>query len=272
MKRKCDSNSKDLKYKRFKNETLQQRENRLEKNRLRMRANRQKETYEEKELRLQKNREIYKKKLKNETNIQKSKRLQTMRIKKANNRKKENDHKKKTRLLIQRAKTALLKAKETINEKIKRLNKDKLKKRSSRMNESLKIKKKKVSKYALNMKKSESKRTLFREAFAYNSSIDYSIDERLVISEMIHLCSYCNALKFKNESPGMCCSNGKVNLPILNKPPEPLLSYVTGDSDVSKHFQQNIFKYNDIFKMTSFGATKILNRNCFLPTFKIQGI
>ncbi|XP_063922978.1 uncharacterized protein LOC135137287 [Zophobas morio] len=31
---------------------------------------------------------------------------------------------------------------------------------------------------------------------------------------------HCRALKFQKEAPGMCCSNGKINLPPLTEPPE----------------------------------------------------
>lgn len=83
------------------------------------------------------------------------------------------------------------------------------------------------------------------------------------------ICLYCRALKFPKESAGMCCSNGKVSLPPLNNPPEPLLSYVSGTNAISKHFLQNIRMYNSCFQMTSFGATVV--GNGFMPTFKVQG-
>ncbi|GFT94312.1 hypothetical protein TNCV_955131 [Trichonephila clavipes] len=40
-------------------------------------------------------------------------------------------------------------------------------------------------------------------------------------------CTYCGAQKFKNETPGMCCAGGKVKLPDLRSPPEPLLTLVS---------------------------------------------
>lgn len=132
------------------------------------------------------------------------------------------------------------------------------------------IKWKKIIQDTINKKKSKNK--LYTEAFAYNSNIDYSVDSKIIISDMTYTCSYCKALKFEHEKPGMCCSNGKVQLPNLIEPPEPLKSYMSNNSNISKHFLSNIYKYNDIFKMTSFGATKILNQGCYLPTFIIQGI
>ncbi|XP_075469185.1 uncharacterized protein LOC142502199 [Ascaphus truei] len=65
--------------------------------------------------------------------------------------------------------------------------------------------------------------------------------------------------------------NGKVQLPPLHSPPDPLLSYMSGTTSESKHFLQNIRKYNSCFQMTSFGATSIVEQIGFKSTFKVQG-
>lgn len=87
---------------------------------------------------------------------------------------------------------------------------------------------------------------------------------------MNFLCPYCCAYKFEEEAPGMCCSNGKVDLDPLIAPPEPLLEYISGKSTTSKHFLNNVCKYNGCVNMTSFGVQKRINDG-FMPTFKIQG-
>lgn len=92
-----------------------------------------------------------------------------------------------------------------------------------------------------------------------------------MIGKMNEMCIHCHALKFKNESVGMCCSNGKVKLFPLNTPPEPLRSYMSGTTAISKHFLENILKYNSSFRMTSFGASKTVSYNGYMPTFKVQG-
>ena len=62
----------------------------------------------------------------------------------------------------------------------------------------------------------------------------------------------------KGETASLCCNNGKVQLPNLEHPPE-LLEYVMlGETADSKHFLENIRKYNSCFQMTSFGSTKKL--------------
>lgn len=107
-------------------------------------------------------------------------------------------------------------------------------------------------------------------AFRYNHEIDYSSHSSVIIGAMNAVCTHCQAFKFKNETPGMCCADGKVRLPELNCPPEPLLSLVSCATAESRHFLTNIRKYNACFQMTSFGATKII-RDSFMPTFKVQG-
>lgn len=88
---------------------------------------------------------------------------------------------------------------------------------------------------------------------------------------MDQVCLHCLALKFQNEPPGMCCSNGKISLWPLQEPPEPLRSYLSGTTTDSRHFLQNIRKYNSSFQMTSFGASHIVNYGGFMPTFKVKG-
>lgn len=108
-------------------------------------------------------------------------------------------------------------------------------------------------------------------AFNYNHAVDYNLHSKINIGNMDVICSHCNARKFRNEAPGMCCCSGKVYLLSRRKPPEPLLSLTSGMTEESKLFLQNIRRYNCCFQMTSFGATKVITEAGFMPTFKIQG-
>ncbi|CAF3254328.1 unnamed protein product [Rotaria sp. Silwood2] len=110
-----------------------------------------------------------------------------------------------------------------------------------------------------------------REAFQYDPTKNYDNHPQLYIGRMTEICSYCDALKWSGEAPGMCCSNGKVKLPSLRQPPEPLESLMSGTTTTSKHFLENIRKYNSCFQMTSFGVTSEVCEPGFMPTFKIQG-
>lgn len=109
---------------------------------------------------------------------------------------------------------------------------------------------------------------LERAAFRYDPRIDYCADKSVTIGEMTTICKYCKALKYSGESTGLCCADGKVKLPQLVPPPDPLRSLVSGMGNDSKHFLANIKKYNNCFQMTSFGATHIVQDN-FMPTFKV---
>src|SRR5258705_6277295 len=85
------------------------------------------------------------------------------------------------------------------------------------------------------------------------------------------MCQYCDAMKWQNEAPGMCCSGGKVKLPPLMLPPDPLESLASGNSPQSKHFLDNCRNYNCCFQMTSFGATTEVREAGYMPTFKVKG-
>ena len=81
-------------------------------------------------------------------------------------------------------------------------------------------------------------------------------------------------MKWNDEPPGMCCANGKVNVPLLGPPPEPLSSLLTGADTASKNFRSMIRLYNSSFQMTSFGTAtegRIIREPGWNPTFKVQG-
>lgn len=113
-----------------------------------------------------------------------------------------------------------------------------------------------------------------RLAFEYDPTIDYSTHPKIIIGDMVHECTYCHALKFKNEIPGMCYAAFKVVLPPLHPPPEPLRSLILGQNEESKLFLKKIRSFNFCFQTTSFAANIISNTDArgrtFDLTFKIQ--
>ncbi|GFQ99776.1 ATP-dependent DNA helicase [Trichonephila clavata] len=58
-------------------------------------------------------------------------------------------------------------------------------------------------------------------------------------------CSWCRALKWKDETQGMCCSGGKVQLPNLEPYPEPLHSLLTHQDPLSEHFLSTIHDHRE---------------------------
>ncbi|GFU35020.1 uncharacterized protein NPIL_276791 [Nephila pilipes] len=67
-----------------------------------------------------------------------------------------------------------------------------------------------------------------RLAFRYNPGEDYSLSRYVLIGTMTVVCPYCKVLKFCGETKGMCCAAGKIKLPQLREPPEPLKTLLAG--------------------------------------------
>ncbi|XP_067643389.1 uncharacterized protein [Eurosta solidaginis] len=106
-----------------------------------------------------------------------------------------------------------------------------------------------------------------RAGFRYEPNIQYSASVQ--IGQMSVVCQHCNAVKFQKEPPGLCCAGGKVKLPELLPPPEPLFQLLYGESPNSRHFLQHTKMYNDCFQMTSFGG-EIVNEHNYNLTFKVH--
>ncbi|XP_027843493.2 uncharacterized protein LOC114124439 [Aphis gossypii] len=63
-------------------------------------------------------------------------------------------------------------------------------------------------------------------------------------------CPHCHALKFKNEPVGMCCASGKMQLPKVETPPEPLNGLLIGTDPDSNVFLKSIRTFNSCFQIT----------------------
>lgn len=118
--------------------------------------------------------------------------------------------------------------------------------------------------------------SFLRLAFEYEPNVEYYAHSKVIIGAMDKECLHCNALKFKNEPAGMCCSSGKVQLHVIDTPPEPLKGLLFGTNPDSNVFLKSIRTFNSCFQMTSFGATEIVKNNTvygqqFNSTFKVKG-
>ena len=103
---------------------------------------------------------------------------------------------------------------------------------------------------------------LNRLAFRYNPADDYSSSRHVVNGQMSHLNTYSQALKFNNETKGLCCASGKIKLSELEA------TLLAGSTAESKHFLWNIRKYISCFQMKSFGAEIVTAQ--FMPTLEIK--
>lgn len=82
------------------------------------------------------------------------------------------------------------------------------------------------------------------------------------------VCEYCGTLKLSGETPGICCLNGKMKLPLLTPPYEPLYSLLSVETQESRHFLANTQKYKGCFQIMSFRVDIIEERGLNL-TFKV---
>lgn len=92
----------------------------------------------------------------------------------------------------------------------------------------------------------------------------------LILAEWIRYATYAKQKKWASEAPGLCCSGGKVNIPIIPEPTTVLKELISGSHPLSKHFLNHSRQYNTLFQMTSFGAKEI-RRETLCPLLKSKG-
>ncbi|CAG8831672.1 17318_t:CDS:1, partial [Cetraspora pellucida] len=111
----------------------------------------------------------------------------------------------------------------------------------------------------------------FACGFSENANINYPILHQIDVTNSITY-NHCNALKLPIESPGICCSNGKI---ILAEPSIPMfLQHLLSSQDnVAKDFHNKIQLYNFAFTFTFIGARYdhgLVNAQSGVYTFHVQ--
>ena len=91
------------------------------------------------------------------------------------------------------------------------------------------------------------------------------------LGAMDQLCRHCGARHFiqervnnssrANPQFGSCCLHGKVSLPALREPPEPLHSLYTGDNQQARSFRTRIRGYNCALQLASTSLTERGNQH-----------
>ncbi|GIY45117.1 helitron_like_N domain-containing protein [Caerostris darwini] len=84
--------------------------------------------------------------------------------------------------------------------------------------------------------------SFFRLAFEYSPDINYSAHSKIAIGPIDQIWRYCQALKFRYEPPGMCCSLRKVVLLPLLSPSEPLQSLLAVSPQLRKDNLQIVIR------------------------------
>lgn len=254
-------------------ETQQQREVRLQGATQRAAASRATETLQQHEARLHDITVRVVRSRAEETDLQHAVRLQNMAQRAAESRSEETQQQREARLQDAAQRAATFRATETVQQYEARLHDMAQRVTASRTEETVEHRTirlqemRNMARQTRTMPYSD----MDLAAFHYDPGKNYAEHIHVVIGKMDSVCRYCQAQKFKNESPGLCCKNGKVKLLQLDQPPQALMNYMSGDTPESKHFLKNIRKYNSCFQMTSFGATSVVEQGGFPSTFTVQG-
>ncbi|XP_065679083.1 uncharacterized protein LOC124814697 [Hydra vulgaris] len=121
--------------------------------------------------------------------------------------------------------------------------------------------------------RNEARRALLRcgmHCIARNNNII----ERSYLGEMNHICQYCGAKKFLNETHFLCCHSGKVVLAPLSPYPLLMMDLMKGnhvDRALNKNFFNHIRNYNACLSFASFEAGIAPPSNHGPPCFRICG-
>lgn len=254
-------------------ETIQCREERLKNAAERAAAARAVETQQHRELRLQAMAQRATTSRAEETDQQRKSRLQDMALRSATSRSEETVQQRETRLHDMAVYATASREEETVQQREDRLYNQRERTVLLRTTETVEQHATRVQEMRCMARHSRTIRhiNLALEAFRYDPQKNYMEHNDVTIGKMEVVCTYCQAKKFKNEAPGICCKNGKVNLSQLEPPPQALLDYMSGNTPESKHFLKFIRKYNACFQMTSFGATLVVEQAGFPSTFTVQG-
>lgn len=174
-------------------------------------------------------------------------RLEDLRVRASTSRAAEKAEERDRRLRTERVRASTSRAAETVEQRNQRLQNDQARASTSRAAETVEQRDLRLRGQRTRTTTSRVRTDLMMEAFNYDNRRDYSIHPNVTIGQMNHVCQHCSALKFQKEAPGMCCANGKVNLPQLYEPSEPLRTYISGTNPLSIQFLNNIRKYNSCF-------------------------
>ncbi|GFS85903.1 uncharacterized protein TNCV_1219131 [Trichonephila clavipes] len=135
----------------------------------------------------------------------------------------ESDEQRALRLENLRVHATETRSSESSDQREVRLKTDRIRTNQIRSSETTELRERRLQNVRIST--ARSRRTLHADlnlcAFHYDSNNDYSLHPNVIIGKMDKICMYCSALKFKNETRGMCCASGKVKLPELHSPPEP---------------------------------------------------
>ena len=90
------------------------------------------------------------------------------------------------------------------------------------------------------------------------------------IGEMSHLCQFCHARKFKNETGMTCCLNGKISLKRFTKPTDTFLQLWFKDNQESRVFRKFSRSFNNGLCLSSLRVNERRFRG-YTPSIVFEG-
>ena len=185
------------------------------------------ETPEKRQERLKKQKERQTKRRSNETEEEKNERrlkvAKSMQVSRMN----ENEEERAERLRKVAESAQVSRMNENEEERAERNRKVAKLVQVSRMNENEEKRAERNRKHAENKRDKLKPVEAFWSAFDYKPTSDYRNHQLVAVGFMNIVCSFCGALKYKNETAALCCNKGKVMVHSLQEPPQPLKDLFT---------------------------------------------
>ena len=186
----------------------------------------------------------------------KEKRLAKGKIKKVRQRANQTSQQKLIALAKDRVQKVRQRANQTSHQKLNARQVDKLRKQKRRKSMATRIK----SKSGLKS----------REILEGSFIIPLLQDSDDSIGKMDMVCHFCAAQKFRNESSGLCCSNGKVLLKPFPRPPEAIMKRWKGTDTEDLLFKQHSREFNNALCLSSV-VVKHRKFSGYNPSITFQG-
>ncbi|XP_020809823.1 trichohyalin-like [Drosophila serrata] len=181
-----------------------------------------------------------------ESSLQRSQRLAEQNVRTSRVRERESSLERLQRIAQQNLRTSQVRAQESSNQRLQRVEEQNIRNIQSRNRESSserfqrlqdnRERQKTLRARSRNQASAHSKRSAFR----YDPQIDYAHQSSIQIGDMNKICPKCSAKKWVDETNGMCCASGKVSLPSIQEPPQPIKNLLKNNHSLSRHFITNI--------------------------------
>ena len=109
-----------------------------------------------------------------------------------------------------------------------------------------------------------------QEVMSGKLKVTFLEDTEDSIGLMTHECDNCGALKFKDETPTTCCSNGKIMLTPFPRPPEKLMKLWSSSNVKSRVFRDHSRTINNAVCLSSIQVQERQFQG-FTPSVIFQG-